>query len=92
MQGLREVGDGLSNLPSPFAYLLTIHLKEGRNLVVRDRCGKAWPCVPLVTWGPLPPYLLSTLRVSLFCLSTAGARLELSISISPGVKVFAVSY
>ncbi|KAI4535578.1 hypothetical protein MG293_014804 [Ovis ammon polii] len=37
--GFREAGDGLSNLPSPFAYLLTIHLKEGRNLVVRDRCG-----------------------------------------------------
>ncbi|KAI4559997.1 hypothetical protein MJT46_012235 [Ovis ammon polii x Ovis aries] len=36
--GFREAGDGLSNLPSPFAYLLTIHLKEGRNLVVRDRC------------------------------------------------------
>ncbi|KAK2107564.1 hypothetical protein P7K49_012729 [Saguinus oedipus] len=33
-----EASDGLSNLPSPFAYLLTIHLKEGRNLVVRDRC------------------------------------------------------
>ena len=37
---LREAGDGLSHLPSPFAYLLTIHLKEGRNLVIRDRCGK----------------------------------------------------
>ncbi|XP_004432072.1 PREDICTED: multiple C2 and transmembrane domain-containing protein 2 [Ceratotherium simum simum] len=35
---LGEAGDGLSNLPSPFAYLLTIHLKEGRNLVIRDRC------------------------------------------------------
>ncbi|KAB1257098.1 Multiple C2 and transmembrane domain-containing protein 2 [Camelus dromedarius] len=35
---LREAGDGLSSLPSTFAYLLTIHLKEGRNLVIRDRC------------------------------------------------------
>ncbi|KAF4017758.1 hypothetical protein G4228_009690 [Cervus hanglu yarkandensis] len=43
--GLREAGDGLSNLPSPFAYLLTIHLKEGRNLVVRDRCGTSDPYV-----------------------------------------------
>ncbi|ELW70734.1 Multiple C2 and transmembrane domain-containing protein 2 [Tupaia chinensis] len=42
---LREAGDGLSNLPSPFAYLLTIHLKEGRNLVVRDRCGTSDPYV-----------------------------------------------
>ncbi|XP_032203150.1 multiple C2 and transmembrane domain-containing protein 2-like [Mustela erminea] len=36
-----EASDGLSNLPSPFAYLLTIHLKEGRNLVIRDRCGQS---------------------------------------------------
>ena len=79
MQGLREAGDGLSNLPSPFAYLLTIHLKEGRNLVVRDRCGKAWPCALSVTWGPLPLYPLSTLLVILLCLSTAGGRPELSI-------------
>uniref|UniRef100_A0AC11B385 Multiple C2 and transmembrane domain containing 2 n=1 Tax=Ovis aries TaxID=9940 RepID=A0AC11B385_SHEEP len=43
--GFREAGDGLSNLPSPFAYLLTIHLKEGRNLVVRDRCGTSDPYV-----------------------------------------------
>ncbi|XP_007463597.1 PREDICTED: multiple C2 and transmembrane domain-containing protein 2-like [Lipotes vexillifer] len=42
---LGEAGDGLSNLPSPFAYLLTIHLKEGRNLVVRDRCGTSDPYV-----------------------------------------------
>ncbi|XP_069899279.1 multiple C2 and transmembrane domain-containing protein 2 isoform X2 [Dipodomys merriami] len=42
---LREAGDGLSHLPSPFAYLLTIHLKEGRNLVVRDRCGTSDPYV-----------------------------------------------
>ncbi|XP_054944176.1 multiple C2 and transmembrane domain-containing protein 2 [Physeter macrocephalus] len=42
---LGKAGDGLSNLPSPFAYLLTIHLKEGRNLVVRDRCGTSDPYV-----------------------------------------------
>lgn len=42
---LREAGDGLSHLPSPFAYLLTIHLKEGRNLVIRDRCGTSDPYV-----------------------------------------------
>ncbi|XP_060026505.1 multiple C2 and transmembrane domain-containing protein 2 isoform X3 [Lagenorhynchus albirostris] len=42
---LGEAGDGLSNLPNPFAYLLTIHLKEGRNLVVRDRCGTSDPYV-----------------------------------------------
>lgn len=40
-----EAGVGLSNLLSPFAYLLTIHLKEGRNLVVRDRCGTSDPYV-----------------------------------------------
>nr|XP_060473431.1 multiple C2 and transmembrane domain-containing protein 2 [Panthera onca] len=40
-----EAGDGVSNLPSPFAYLLTIHLKEGRNLVIRDRCGTSDPYV-----------------------------------------------
>ncbi|XP_040825006.1 multiple C2 and transmembrane domain-containing protein 2 isoform X2 [Ochotona curzoniae] len=42
---LGEAGDGVSSLPSPFAYLLTIHLKEGRNLVVRDRCGTSDPYV-----------------------------------------------
>lgn len=42
---LGEASDGLSHLPSPFAYLLTIHLKEGRNLVVRDRCGTSDPYV-----------------------------------------------
>ncbi|KYO21038.1 multiple C2 and transmembrane domain-containing protein 1 isoform B [Alligator mississippiensis] len=42
---LEEGSDYLSNLPSPFAYLLTIHLKEGRNLVVRDRCGTSDPYV-----------------------------------------------
>ncbi|RLW03573.1 hypothetical protein DV515_00006446 [Chloebia gouldiae] len=35
---LEEANDCLSDLPSPFAYLLTIHLREGRNLVIRDRC------------------------------------------------------
>lgn len=42
---LGEAGDSVSHLPSPFAYLLTIHLKEGRNLVVRDRCGTSDPYV-----------------------------------------------
>uniref|UniRef100_A0A8C5V4L8 C2 domain-containing protein n=1 Tax=Microcebus murinus TaxID=30608 RepID=A0A8C5V4L8_MICMU len=42
---LGEAGDALSHLPSSFAYLLTIHLKEGRNLVVRDRCGTSDPYV-----------------------------------------------
>ncbi|XP_051004684.1 multiple C2 and transmembrane domain-containing protein 2 [Acomys russatus] len=42
---LGEAGDCLSHLPSAFAYLLTIHLKEGRNLVVRDRCGTSDPYV-----------------------------------------------
>ncbi|XP_007479469.1 multiple C2 and transmembrane domain-containing protein 2 isoform X2 [Monodelphis domestica] len=42
---LEEAGDCLSNLPSPFAYLLTIHLKEGKNLVIRDRCGTSDPYV-----------------------------------------------
>ncbi|XP_019359575.1 PREDICTED: multiple C2 and transmembrane domain-containing protein 2 isoform X2 [Gavialis gangeticus] len=42
---LEEGSDYLSNLPNPFAYLLTIHLKEGRNLVVRDRCGTSDPYV-----------------------------------------------
>ncbi|KAM8784027.1 multiple C2 and transmembrane domain-containing protein 2 isoform 1-T1 [Rhynchonycteris naso] len=42
---LGEASDDLSDLPSPFAYLLTIHLKEGRNLVIRDRCGTSDPYV-----------------------------------------------
>uniref|UniRef100_A0ABK0L2V4 Multiple C2 and transmembrane domain containing 2 n=1 Tax=Rattus norvegicus TaxID=10116 RepID=A0ABK0L2V4_RAT len=42
---LGEASDCVSHLPSPFAYLLTIHLKEGRNLVVRDRCGTSDPYV-----------------------------------------------
>lgn len=29
------------------SYLLTINLKEGRNLVIRDRCGKN-PILPLL--------------------------------------------
>uniref|UniRef100_A0A8C3KA15 Multiple C2 and transmembrane domain-containing protein 2 n=1 Tax=Calidris pygmaea TaxID=425635 RepID=A0A8C3KA15_9CHAR len=41
----QEANDCLSDLPSPFAYLLTIHLKEGRNLVIRDRCGTSDPYV-----------------------------------------------
>ncbi|XP_071610368.1 multiple C2 and transmembrane domain-containing protein 2 isoform X2 [Heliangelus exortis] len=44
-EALEEVSDCLSDLPSPFAYLLTIHLKEGRNLVIRDRCGTSDPYV-----------------------------------------------
>lgn len=43
--GAEEGSDCLSRLPSPFAYLLTIHLKEGRNLVIRDRCGTSDPYV-----------------------------------------------
>ncbi|KAM9223899.1 multiple C2 and transmembrane domain-containing protein 2 isoform 1-T1 [Leptosomus discolor] len=42
---VEEANDCLSDLPSPFAYLLTIHLKEGRNLVIRDRCGTSDPYV-----------------------------------------------
>uniref|UniRef100_A0A0K8RXL5 Multiple C2 and transmembrane domain-containing protein 2 n=1 Tax=Crotalus horridus TaxID=35024 RepID=A0A0K8RXL5_CROHD len=41
---LEGAGDGLSK-PSCFAYLLMIHLKEGRNLVIRDRCGTSDPYV-----------------------------------------------
>uniref|UniRef100_A0A8B9Z9Y5 C2 domain-containing protein n=1 Tax=Buteo japonicus TaxID=224669 RepID=A0A8B9Z9Y5_9AVES len=44
-QMVKEANDCLSDLPSPFAYLLTIHLKEGRNLVIRDRCGTSDPYV-----------------------------------------------
>ncbi|XP_061302700.1 multiple C2 and transmembrane domain-containing protein 2 isoform X1 [Pezoporus flaviventris] len=42
---LEEANDCLGDLPNPFAYLLTIHLKEGRNLVIRDRCGTSDPYV-----------------------------------------------
>ncbi|XP_058012033.1 multiple C2 and transmembrane domain-containing protein 2 [Ahaetulla prasina] len=41
---LEGANDGLSK-PSSFAYLLMIHLKEGRNLVIRDRCGTSDPYV-----------------------------------------------
>uniref|UniRef100_A0A8B9VNB8 Multiple C2 and transmembrane domain-containing protein 2 n=1 Tax=Anas zonorhyncha TaxID=75864 RepID=A0A8B9VNB8_9AVES len=44
-QMVQEGSDCLNDLPSPFAYLLTIHLKEGRNLVIRDRCGTSDPYV-----------------------------------------------
>ncbi|XP_053127657.1 multiple C2 and transmembrane domain-containing protein 2 isoform X2 [Hemicordylus capensis] len=45
-QSALEAGsEGLSKLPGSFAYLLTIHLKEGRNLVIRDRCGTSDPYV-----------------------------------------------
>ncbi|XP_037365937.1 multiple C2 and transmembrane domain-containing protein 2 isoform X1 [Talpa occidentalis] len=44
-EALGEASDGVSTLPSSFAYLLTIHLKEGRNLVIRDRCGTSDPYV-----------------------------------------------
>nr|XP_056721692.1 multiple C2 and transmembrane domain-containing protein 2 isoform X2 [Euleptes europaea] len=40
-----EGSGGLSKLPGTFAYLLTIHLREGRNLVIRDRCGTSDPYV-----------------------------------------------
>ncbi|XP_075753115.1 multiple C2 and transmembrane domain-containing protein 2 isoform X3 [Pelodiscus sinensis] len=42
---LEEGNDSLSSLPSSFTYLLTIHLKQGRNLVIRDRCGSSDPYV-----------------------------------------------
>ncbi|ETE60553.1 Multiple C2 and transmembrane domain-containing protein 2 [Ophiophagus hannah] len=44
LEALEGAGDGLSK-PSSFAYLLMIHLKEGRNLVIRDRCGTSDPYV-----------------------------------------------
>ncbi|XP_073424860.1 multiple C2 and transmembrane domain-containing protein 2 isoform X1 [Dendrobates tinctorius] len=37
--------DSVSNLPNLMSYLLTIHLKEGRNLVIRDRSGTSDPYV-----------------------------------------------
>lgn len=42
---LEEVGDCLGELPTPAAYLLIIHLREGRNLVIRDRSGTSDPYV-----------------------------------------------
>ncbi|XP_062439294.1 multiple C2 and transmembrane domain-containing protein 2 [Rhea pennata] len=42
---LEEGSACVRKLPSPCAYLLTIHLREGRNLVVRDRCGTSDPYV-----------------------------------------------
>ncbi|XP_014430897.2 multiple C2 and transmembrane domain-containing protein 2 isoform X2 [Pelodiscus sinensis] len=44
-EALEEGNDSLSSLPSSFTYLLTIHLKQGRNLVIRDRCGSSDPYV-----------------------------------------------
>ncbi|KAM4749038.1 multiple C2 and transmembrane domain-containing protein 2 [Rhinophrynus dorsalis] len=44
MSGL-ENSDSVCNLPSLMSYLLTIHLKDGRNLVIRDRSGTSDPYV-----------------------------------------------
>uniref|UniRef100_A0ABM5EWV6 Multiple C2 and transmembrane domain-containing protein 2 isoform X1 n=2 Tax=Pogona vitticeps TaxID=103695 RepID=A0ABM5EWV6_9SAUR len=46
-----EETDCLSKSRSSFAYLLTIHLKEGRNLVIRDRCGTSDPYVKFKLCG-----------------------------------------
>ncbi|KAM9312681.1 multiple C2 and transmembrane domain-containing protein 2 [Gastrophryne carolinensis] len=40
-----ESYDSLSNLPGLVSYLLTIHLREGQNLVIRDRSGTSDPYV-----------------------------------------------
>ncbi|KAM5171326.1 multiple C2 and transmembrane domain-containing protein 2 [Mantella aurantiaca] len=40
-----ESYDSVSSLPSLVSYLLTIHLREGRNLVIRDRSGTSDPYV-----------------------------------------------
>ncbi|XP_066448932.1 multiple C2 and transmembrane domain-containing protein 2 isoform X2 [Eleutherodactylus coqui] len=37
--------DSVSNLPNLMSFLLTIHLREGRNLVIRDRSGTSDPYV-----------------------------------------------
>uniref|UniRef100_A0A8C9T6E3 Multiple C2 and transmembrane domain containing 2 n=1 Tax=Scleropages formosus TaxID=113540 RepID=A0A8C9T6E3_SCLFO len=39
-----EMGDS-QGIPQKSSYLLTVNLKEGRNLVVRDRCGTSDPYV-----------------------------------------------
>ncbi|XP_068170732.1 multiple C2 and transmembrane domain-containing protein 2-like isoform X2 [Antennarius striatus] len=47
-QGDLDVTQGVTDnirSPSPRSYLLTINLKEGRNLVIRDRCGTSDPYV-----------------------------------------------
>ncbi|XP_068131240.1 multiple C2 and transmembrane domain-containing protein 2 [Hyperolius riggenbachi] len=43
--GCLESYDSVSSLPGLVSYLLTIHLKEGRNLVIRDRSGTSDPYV-----------------------------------------------
>ncbi|XP_075063809.1 multiple C2 and transmembrane domain-containing protein 2 isoform X1 [Mixophyes fleayi] len=40
-----ENSDRFGNLPNLMSYLLTIHLREGRNLVIRDRSGTSDPYV-----------------------------------------------
>ncbi|XP_043937813.1 multiple C2 and transmembrane domain-containing protein 2 [Protopterus annectens] len=42
---LGEGGDSLSSLPSSTSYLLTVHLKAGKGLVIRDRSGTSDPYV-----------------------------------------------
>ncbi|MGH0183625.1 UNVERIFIED_CONTAM: hypothetical protein FKN15_012394 [Acipenser sinensis] len=42
---LDERGDSLTVLPSRVSYVLTINLKQGRNLVIRDRSGTSDPYV-----------------------------------------------
>lgn len=77
-----QAGEAVGSLPGPFAYLLTVHLKEGRNLVIRDRCGKE-PCVsavckslPLISTTPGADLQLATWhRVQMF-LSTSLCQLE----------------
>lgn len=87
---LGEAADGLGNLPSPFAYLLTIHLKEGRNLVIRDRCGKAGLCYT-VSWKPLCP---GNNVVTMLPLQPQRwfAQTGPQIYASSGIKSFAANY
>ncbi|XP_056427838.1 multiple C2 and transmembrane domain-containing protein 2 [Hyla sarda] len=40
-----ESYDSVNSLPNAMSYLLTIHLREGRNLVIRDRSGTSDPYV-----------------------------------------------